>query len=61
MATEQELTTLLKTQKDWAKAVIFDHDGIVLAETVKSNPKDLAYVIYFDCILIFFHFFIIFI
>ena len=39
-----DLLSALKAQKDWNKAVIFDHKGEVLASTFKVNSADIVYV-----------------
>lgn len=35
------LVDLLKGQKDWNKAVVFDGLGAILAATCKVDPKDI--------------------
>lgn len=36
-----DLLSLLKQNKEWAKAVIFDQDGNILAATIDLLPKEM--------------------
>lgn len=46
--SNEQLAEMLKSNKEWSRAIVFDHTAKVIASTFEADPAEIEYVFMFS-------------